>query len=421
MDDRRLRIGLSIYMFKPGTGGLQSHAEQLCRHLQARGHEVTVVTRAVARVPEFMDYLYFNEPGELPPVNGVRVRPLRFSRAWRPVQWFLSKCVHRPVLQSLGIRLYEMQGRTAALQAFDGFDIIHHVGQATALIGFAASIAAKNYHIPFVVQPTCHPHHVGDSPLDLRLYAKADRLLVHTQYEGEHLRRAGIEVPYTVVGNGIEDRADGQGERFRSRFGISGPIVLYIGRKDADKGYPLVVEAFKGVRSRRPDAALVCMGPPGEARIEASTGGLVDLDFVSEELKHDALAACTCLCVPSEGESFGLVYMEAGRYGKAVIGRRLPVLKELLSNGNAGVLLGTLDRSKNEATLEVAELQEAILRLLSDPGECRRLGEAIRRVSENFVWARVVQRFEEAYYEVLAQAIQGGRRALPTGKVRCDR
>lgn len=358
----------------------------------------------MSREPAFRDYLFFNEPPTLPLVNGVRVRPLRLSPAWRPVQWFLSKCIHRPALRGLGIRLYEIQGKRAFRQAFDGFDIIHHVGRASALIGFAANFAARRQRIPFVVQPTCHPHHVGDSPLDLMLYARADRLLVHTRYEGEYLESLGLRAPYDVVGNGIEDRSDGNAERFRSRFGISGPIVLFIGRKDSDKGCPIVLEAFRKIHALRPEVTLVCMGPPGTVILERDRARVLDLDFASEDLKHDALAACTCLCVPSEGESFGLVYMEAGRYAKPVIARRLPVLEELLLGGEAGLLLGTPQRAANSCDLQVNELCDGIMHLLSDPAACCRLGAACRRVSDGFVWPRIVQRFEEAYFEVLAQA-----------------
>ena len=323
-----------------------------------------------------------------------------------PIQWLISKCVHRAPLRSLGVKLYEIQGRAGTLQAFDGFDVIHHVGQATALIGFAASIAAREQHIPFVAQPTCHPRHVGDSALDLQLYARADRLLVHTKYEGEYLRQAGIRCPIDVVGNGIEDRSNGREERFRKKFRISGPIVLYIGRKDADKGYPLIADAFKTLRVWRPDVTLVCMGPPGTEQVRSLAGGIIDLDFVSADEKHDALAACTCLCVPSEGESFGLVYMEAGRYGKPVVGRRLPVLCELLEDGAAGLLVGTPDHARNCAALNPDELARALLGLLSDSAECRRLGENCRRISNHFVWPQVVQRFEEAYYQALRSLAQ---------------
>jgi glycosyltransferase involved in cell wall biosynthesis len=235
-------------MFKPGTGGLQSHAEQLSRALVQRGHEVIVVTRAYSFVPQFREYLFANEPiGDIS-LDGIRVRPLYLRKEWRGVQWLLSKCVARQSLEPLGVRLYEMQAMRPARQAYRDADIIHHIGQATALIGFAAERASRFQRIPFLIEPTCHPLQAGDMPLDHRLFRRADRLLVHSQFEADYFRSLGYRVAIDVVGNGIEDRADGNAERFRQQTGISGHIILYIGRKDPDKGYPLVIEAFERLR-----------------------------------------------------------------------------------------------------------------------------------------------------------------------------
>jgi glycosyltransferase involved in cell wall biosynthesis len=388
-------------MFKPGTGGLQSHAEQLSRALVQRGHRVTVVTRAYSFVPEFRDYLFANEAAGDVSLDGVRVRPLRLRKEWRPVQWLLSKCVARQRLAPLGVRLYELQAMHSAREAYQDADIIHHVGQATALIGFAAERAARFQCIPFLVQPTCHPFQAGDDPLDHRLFRRADRLLVHSQFEAHHFRSLAYRVPIDVVGNGIEDRADGNAERFRQQTGISGQMILYIGRKDPDKGHPLVIEAFHRLRSRMPDVNLVYIGPPGTETIRETEIGLLDLGFVSEQTKHDALAACTCLCVPSVGESFGLVYMEAGRYAKPVVARRLPVLEELLENGRAGLLVGTPDTKRNAVDVTAEELAAGLYQLLKSPEECARLGQNCRRVSDKFVWPEVVKRFEAAYKAAL--------------------
>ena len=165
------------------------------------------------------------------------------------------------------------------------------------------------------------------------------------QFEADYFRSLGYRVPIDVVGSGIEDRADGNAERFRQETGISGHIILYIGRKDPDKGYPLVIEAFHRLRSRMSivNPCLYWSTWSADAPRDCKPASL-DLGFVSEQTKHDALAACTCLCVPSVGESFGLVYMEAGRYSKPVVARRLPVLEELLENGRAGLLIGTQNR-----------------------------------------------------------------------------
>jgi glycosyltransferase involved in cell wall biosynthesis len=408
MTQRKLKIAISIFCFRPDTGGQQAHTEQLAQHLQERGHDVVVVARAATRLPQGRDYLFFNEPSSTLNVKGTPVRPLRFSRFWLPVLWFINKCVVRRPLEGLGVNLYQFVSKKSARNAFDGMDLIHHVGEASPLSGFAAAVAAKYWRIPFVVQPVCHPHHVGDSPLNLRLLAKADRILAHTEYEANYLRQKSFQCPIDVVGNGIEDRADGNAERFRTRFGVAGPLILFIGRKDRQKGYLLLLDAFKILRDQRPDISLVCMGPAGASLVcsESTTRqqemeGLIDLEFASEELKHDALAACTCLCVPSEAESFGMVYMEAGRYGKPAIGRKVAVLKELLHDGVAALLVGVPDDVRNRATLTPQTLASALLKLLSDPEECRRIGENCRAVSEHFLWPRVVTRFEASYYQTI--------------------
>lgn len=398
-------------MFKPGTGGLQSHAEQLGRALLQRGHDVTVVTRAYSFVPQFREYLFTNEPiGDIS-LNGIRVRSLNLRKEWRGVQWLLSKCVARQRLEPLGVRLYEMQAMLPAREAYRDADIIHHIGQATALIGFAAERAARFQRIPFLVEPTCHPFQAGDAPLDHRLFRRADRLLVHTQFEADHFRLLGYQVPIDVVGNGIEDRADGDAERFRQQTGILGHIILYIGRKDPDKGYPLVIEAVRHLRSRMRGVNLVCIGPSGANNIASAEEGFLELGFVSEETKHDALAACTCLCVPSVGESFGLVYMEAGRYAKPVVARRLPVLEELLENGRAGLLVGTPSRNRNAVDVTAEELAASLYQLLNSPEECARLGQNCRRVSDKFVWPEAVKRFEAAYQGALCNG--AGPVAIP--------
>ena len=125
--------------------------------------------------------------------------------------------------------------------------------------------------------------------------------------------------------------------------------------------------------------------------------GILNFEFVDELTKHDALAACDCLCVPSEGESFGLVYMEAGRYSKPVIARRLPVLEELLEDGKAGLLVGRGNPAKNENRLEPEELSDQILNLIQNPRLAAQIGSECRRVSGEFIWSKIVEKFEHAY------------------------
>jgi glycosyltransferase involved in cell wall biosynthesis len=185
-------------------------------------------------------------------------------------------------------------------------------------------------------------------------------------------------------------------------------MILYIGRKAVDKGYPLMVEAFKFLHAKIPAATLVCMGPASLDAEVKPVPGVIELEYVSEDEKHDALAACTCLCVPSEGESFGLVYMEAGRYRKPVVGRRLPVLEELLGHEPAAMLLGQPVPLLNQTHLCAGELATGLQVLLNDEEMRRNIGDACHRVSEAYLWPTVAERFEQAYYRSLESSYLRG-------------
>lgn len=400
-----MKIGISIRLFTPSSGGLQHHAAALAQHLRAQKHEVTIITRSFTHTPSFHDYFFHSEARTLPTADRDYVQILRHGRILNPAMWLVLKCTGRSRLRSFGIRIYNAVYTRKIHALLGGVDLIHHVGQGSEMIGFAAAAAARRMRVPFLVQPTVHPGQWGDTAVDIALYRQADRLLSHTIYEERWLRARNLRQPVDVVGNGIDDRADGDGARFRAQYGLQGPIVLFLGRKTGDKGYPLLREAFPLVRHNFPEASLVCAGPGGAALTPGGSqrDGVVELDYVDEATKHDALAACSVLCVPSEAESFGLVYMEAGRYMKPLVARRLPVLEELLGNEQAALLVGTPGDYGNRVDVTVKELAEALGRVLEDTALAKRLGANAHRVSTRFIWARVVPRFIAAYHLALAR------------------
>jgi glycosyltransferase involved in cell wall biosynthesis len=247
--------------------------------------------------------------------------------------------------------------------------------------------------------------------IDFRLYESADDLLVHTNYEKVFFEKNGLANAISVVGNGIDGREDGNGERFRSRFNITGPMVLFIGRKEADKGYPIVVEAFKGLQKKIENAFLICIGP-GQSTHE-NLKNIVELGYCEEALKQDALSACDLLCVPSEAESFGLVYMEAACYRKAILARRLPVLDELLGAEGAAILLGKPGAADNRVEISADNLAVEMERLLSNADERMRLGNSAFRVSRKFLWANIATRFERAYQTCCVSKERNDGNAIP--------
>ncbi|MDX2256944.1 MAG: glycosyltransferase family 4 protein [Pseudanabaenaceae cyanobacterium bins.39] len=393
-----MRIAITIRTFYPKSGGLQAHAEKLARELISRGHQVTIFTRSISHSPSYQDYFFFSESVSETKINDLEVKVLRHPKLANILMWVISKCIHRTYLTPVAIYLINIIFTGQILKHLQGVDVIHHVGQAHELIGFAAATAAHRINIPFLIQPTLHPNQWGDSKLDIALYSWANHLLVHTKFEQQSLEKYNLKGIYHLVGNGVDDRNDGNGQNFRDKYNINSHMVLFLGRKSIDKGYPLIKQAFKLLLKERSDVTLVCMGPSEHnQQPEVRESGIVEIYFADEKDKHDALSACTMLCVPSEGESFGLVYMEAGRYKKPVIARNLPVLKELLGQYQAALLVGSPYGEGNQVKVTPEELRDAMNYLINNHEVRKKIGKNAYKVSENFTWSKVVSLFENAY------------------------
>lgn len=387
-----MKIGISIRLMTAKTGGLQYHTEKLAENLRAKGHSIKIVTRTTQISPSYHDAFFHNDAQHARGDIDRDIETLRFPGPLRTAMWLCSKCVVRPRFAHLGIKIYNRIFAAQIARAFSDREIIHHIGQGAEMIGFAASRAAQKLEIPFTVQPTIHPGQWGDSAFDFQLYKRADGLLVHTEYERRYMEGHGLQTPIFVVGNGIEDRSDGVGSRFRQKYSLSGKIILFIGRKEEDKGYMLLRESFDQLSREIADLHLVCIGPG------TGIGGnkaCLNLDYVDEQTKHDALAACDIFCVPSEAESFGLVYMEAGRYGKPVIARNIPVLRELL--GDSALLIGLPGHDNAGSKPSASELAQTCKQLLNDPLSADKLGTELRQRSKLHTWGPVTQRFSDAF------------------------
>ena len=400
-----MRVAIFIRTFQPCSGGLQKHASDLARYLVARGHEVQIVTRLLTLAPRnHLETFLLSENNSVARIENLPVHVLTHSAFAIPFLWLSMKCVGRRSTRNLGISIYSGVFAPHCSRMLKNVDLVHHVGQGYEMIGFVARGVARRLGVPFLVQPTVHPGQWGDQEIDFMLYKGADRLLAHTEFEKEWLHSAMPEIPIDVVGNGVDVWENGNAGRFRTSHRLAGPVVLFLGRKDQDKGYFLLQQAIPLVHAQYPNVHFVLIGPSRAIRSgNTISPGVLEIDNATEQEKADALSACDMLCVPSEGESFGLVYMEAGRYSKAVIGRNIPVLRELLGVPGAALLVGTANKENHSADVTPDALAEAILVLLNNPALREKLGKNCRTISDQYTWSKVVERFESAYEAALNQ------------------
>jgi phosphatidylinositol alpha-1,6-mannosyltransferase len=146
------------------------------------------------------------------------------------------------------------------------------------------------------------------------------------------------------------------------------PAAVIIGRMNAAedyKGHRELIEAWPLVLKSFSDAELwIVGGGDAESKLKslASAGSasrqIRFFGAVSEEKKQDLLRQSRCLVLPSRGEGFGLVYLEAMRLGRPCLSSIHDAGEEVVCPPQAGIAVEPAD---TEA------LATALIRLLT-PG-----------------------------------------------------
>lgn len=114
-----------------------------------------------------------------------------------------------------------------------------------------------------------------------------------------------------VVAMGIPPfEADPQA--FARRTGLTAPYVIYSGRREPLKGTPLLIDYVDTFRQRTGrDVRLVLTGSGAVELPPSLREATVDLGFVSEQEKREAMAGAVAFCHPSVNESLSIVLIEA--------------------------------------------------------------------------------------------------------------
>lgn len=154
-----------------------------------------------------------------------------------------------------------------------------------------------------------------------------------------------------------------------------GRVILTVGRWLADeryKGMDTLITALPRLLTRWPELQLVLVGS-GDDRawledFAEKNGVMMHVHFLSG-LSYAEIAACYQACevfaLPSRGEGFGLVYLEAMACGKPVVGGAHGGAPEIIQDGVTGYLVPHGDP---------IQLATAIQALLADPAHAKEMG-----------------------------------------------
>jgi phosphatidyl-myo-inositol dimannoside synthase len=153
-----------------------------------------------------------------------------------------------------------------------------------------------------------------------------------------------------------------------ARYGLqSSKAILTVGRlaaRERYKGFDQVIDLMPRLLQRFPSLKYLIVGDgPDRARLEAKVGSMgleknvVFAGYIpeSEKVAHYNLA--DAYVMPSSGEGFGIVLIEAAACGLPVVGSRTDGSREALLDGRLGALVDP--NSPNE-------LQEAVIAALEN-------------------------------------------------------
>jgi glycosyltransferase involved in cell wall biosynthesis len=356
-DVEPLRIALVVQRYgEDVNGGAEYHCRLIAEHL-ARQHQVEVMTSCAK---DYITWRNEHPPG-LDEVNGVRVRRFKVKKPRDPDRF-------GRLSQKVFLGRHDRRDELAWLEEQGPFSpkLLTFLKRKHADYDYFIFFSYRYYHSFYGVQavapkamlvPTAEKDEVVDLEIFKELFHLPRAIVYNSAEEREMIWKTsgnrGVRGDVVGVGSDVPTSIDT--DVFRTRHGVTGRYMIYIGRVDPNKGCRTLFNFYRRYREETgTDFELVLVG--GKMMDIPDDPGVRYVGFLSEAEKWSALAGADLLVMPSELESLSMVTNEAWSVGKPV-----------LANGKCDVLAGQCRRSNAGLYFEdYYEFREALSRLESN-------------------------------------------------------
>ncbi len=240
-----------------------------------------------------------------------------------------------------------------------------------------------------ILMPCLHDEPMARLDIFATLIEGARGIWFLTEPEAD-LARSLYDLPprQAVVGAGIEVPNGHDSDRFRRDYGIDQPFVYYAGRREWGKGWLDLLGAFgELVRTHPTDLLLVTSGV-GELDVPTEFADrVIDVGFLADDQRDNAMAAASAYVQPSAMESFSRTVLESWAAGTVVV-----------ANADSAVVRWHIEKSgAGLAYRGQAELVEALRFVAEEPAAAASLAVGGRSyVESGFRWPDVLDRMELA-------------------------
>ena len=379
-----MRVLLLNYEYPPVGGGAGYATANIARCLAEIGIEAEVLTSRI--------------DGEK---DGAVVDGVPIHRVW---SWRVN--IHDCGLRGAYTYVLAAALKRRQLHAERGYDLEHFffsmpTGLLTLLPGLSSSV-------PYIVSlrgsdvPGYDPFnrkvemiHALLKPVTRRIWNRASKVVALSEALANTARQTAPELDIDVIPNGIDTDKFSPPERRTSRFSIR---LVTVARLLKRKGIQTILEACAKPTLLPVTLQIIGTGPyEDELRGMVQRLGLGDnvefVGYVPNEGLPRYYRKSDIFVLPSETESFGLVFAEAMSCGLPIAASDVGGIPETVRHGIDGLLCPPGDP---------AGLRENLIRLMSSSEERKEMSDSQRqRILKHYPWEHIAARYADLYRDVL--------------------
>jgi len=275
------------------------------------------------------------------------------------------------------------------------------------LISILARVLCARHDIRIVC--TCHGADVyGLKPLSgLKrwILRRADAVtVVSSAMKRElekHMPRDADEIRVVPMGVDTHQFSPAKTEySIRERYGVTGPLILFVGRLAEKKGVRYLLEALPPVSEKFPDARVLIVGSgPLESELKAFseklglqgtvvfTGAIANDQLPAYYATADVFVGPSIVAADGDREGLPVSFMEAMAAGCIVVATDLEGMDDLVEDGVSGFIV----RQRN-----AEDIADRIIRALSGEGNLDSMKDRARAMAcERFDWEIISGKYRD--------------------------
>ena len=266
-------------------------------------------------------------------------------------------------------------------------------------------MATRSLSLPVVVAERVHPpaHRIPLHFAILRrfLYPGATRIVLQTEAAARWARTWLPDERIVLIPNPVVAPVEGPADRGRGLLPPGGRWLVAMGRLERQKGFDVLISAFRAVAHDHPDWRLVILGEGPERPALAKETIRLGLESRvllpgTTDTPEDVLRECDVFVLSSRYEGFPNALCEAMACGLPVVSTDCPAgPREIIRDGLDGILV-----PPNNS----AALAQALSKVMSDRGFRRQLAARATEVVRRFDANRIFDAWETLLREVVTTA-----------------